>query len=206
MDKIVTLKEIYDEAVACKSSLENQANGIGRNVMVYLHWSAGLYHQIWQDYHINIDDKGNCHMTGDFDDIKYHTYKRNTGSIGVSLCACYGAELNGSPSNPKPMLGEYAPTSAQIEKMAQVIAVLALALDLYGSYGELLKERVWTHYEAAVKDDYAPWGWDPDCRWDLSVLTDDGVYGEGGDTLRGKAIWYYNIYKEQGIPEEYLGD
>ena len=87
-----------------------------------------------------------------------------------------------------------------------LIPVLALALDLYGSYGDRLKERVWTHYVAAVEDNYAPWGDDPDCRWDLSVLTDDDVYGEGGDTLRGKAIWYYNLYKEQGIPEEYMGD
>ena len=45
-----------------------------------------------------------------------------------------------------------------------------------------------THAEAADLDGYGP---DTTCeRWDLAVLKNDDEWMSGGDTLRGKAIFY----------------
>jgi len=206
MDKIVSLKEIYDEAVACKDSLENQAAGVGRQVMLYLHWAASGYNSTWNDYHICILGDGELHMMGDFDKIKSHTWHRNTGAIGISWSACLDATLPWDGGDYRADFGTYPPTKEQIEKMAQVVAVIMMGLDLTGKYGEGFKKHVLTHCEAAVEDDYGPGSGDPETRWDLFQTSDDDEPWTGGDTIRGKAIWYWQQYKENGIPEEYLGD
>lgn len=97
-------------------------------------------------------------------------------------------------------LGDYPPTAAQIEAMAQVVAVLAKALWL-----TIDRDRVLTHAEAAdnvdgllpVGDEYGP---QTTCeRWDLQYLgtdespqwtTDYDDPWTGGNIIRGKAIWY----------------
>ena len=125
-----------------------------------------------------------------------HTWLRNTGSIGIALCACYGATSND--------LGDYAPTAKQIDALAQVIDRVATALWL-----TIDKEHVMTHGEAANNEDglrphpcYAWWNDEEgngDTRGDLEYLgtsesprynpfATDG--SRGGDVLRGKANWY----------------
>lgn len=186
----VTLSELKQLALGSKSSLWAQAQGVGRDVKLYLHWSAGHYGQFFDDYHINIDQDGSIYVTtNDFSQIKSHTYKRNTGAISISLACCYGATTENLASEP--------PTAAQIEAMSQVIAVLCKALDLTVDI-----YRVMTHAEAANNLDglnpkYEANGY-PDgkygpgfsCeRWDLWFIP--GVAkGEGGNVLRGKAVWY----------------
>jgi hypothetical protein len=186
----ITLAELKELALQSKTNLWSAARGIDRDVKLYLHWSAGHYGQFFDDYHINIDQDGSVHVTtNDFSQTKSHTYKRNTAAIGISLACCYGATKNN--------LGNEPPTSIQIESMSQVVAVLCKALDLTVDI-----YRVMTHAEAANNLDglnpnyenngypggkYGP-GFSCE-RWDLWFIP--GVpKGEGGNVLRGKAIWY----------------
>lgn len=85
-------------------------------------------------------------------------------------------------------MGSYAPTAAQTDKLAQVVAVLVQGLALDAS-----PEVVITHCEAALADGYGPYSGDPETRWDLWYMRDspgDGVMKPGGDVMRGKAQWY----------------
>jgi hypothetical protein len=191
----VTLLELNQLALQSKSELWSAAQSVGRDVKLYLHWSAGRYGQFFDEYHINIDKDASIYVSsGNLHTIKSHTYKRNTGAIGISLACCYNATTDS--------LGYQPPTDMQIEAMSQVIAVLCKALDL-----TIDIYRVMTHAEAAnnmdgLNPDYEVNGY-PDgkygpgfsCeRWDLWFIP--GVpKGEGGNVLRGKAIWY----QQQGV-------
>jgi hypothetical protein len=187
----VTLAELKQLALQSKNDLWNQAQSIGRDVKLYLHWSAGHYGQFFEDYHINIDKDGSIYISTDnLAELKSHTYKRNTGAIGMALACCYQANTND--------LGPEPPTTAQIESISQVVAVLCKAIDLTCDI-----YRVMTHAEAAnnidgINPEYEDNGY-PDgkygpgfsCeRWDLWILKTGDVPGSGGNTLRGKAIWY----------------
>lgn len=186
-----TLAEIGELALQSKNNLWSAAESMGRDVKLYLHWSAGHYGQFFEEYHINIDQDGSIYVsTDDFSQLKSHTYKRNTGSIGIALACCYNATTTD--------LGPEPPTTEQIETLSQVVAILCKALDLTVDI-----YHVMTHAEAANNLDelypgyedngypdgkYGPgYSWE---RWDLWVLTTNDVPGRGGNTLRGKAIWY----------------
>lgn len=187
----VTLAELNQLALQAKNNLWNQAQSVGRDVKLYLHWSAGHYGQFFSDYHINIDQDGSIYVsTDDLATVKSHTYKRNTGAIGIALACCYNATTND--------LGSEPPTSLQIEAMAQVIAILSKTLDL-----TIDIYRVMTHAEAANNLDglnpnyeyngyhdgkYGP-GYSCE-RWDLWLLKTGDVPDSGGNTIRGKANWY----------------
>lgn len=176
----VTLSELKQLALQAKSSLWEQADSLGRDVKLYLHWTAGHYGQFFSDYHINIDADGSIYIsTNDFAEVKSHTYRRNTGAVGIALACAYNATTRN--------LGLEPPTGQQIEVAAQVVAVLAAALDL-----TIDRQRVMTHAEAADDDNYGPL---TTCeRWDLWYF--EGVAkGEGGNVIRGKANWY----KNQGV-------
>lgn len=61
---------------------------------IYLHWTAGRYHQLFSDYHLLI--KGNGALvasTPDFTDVLAHTWNRNTGSLGIALCCAKDAVM-----------------------------------------------------------------------------------------------------------------
>lgn len=188
--KKVTLSQLKQLALSSKERLWRDAKSMGRDVKLYLHWSAGRYGQFFDDYHINIDSDGSVYVSGDdLAAMKSHTYKRNSGSIGISLCACYGATMDN--------LGEFPPTTEQIEAMSQVIAVLCKALDL-----TIDLYRVMTHAEAANNLDGINPGYEANgqpqgrygpgytCeRWDL-WLFHGAAAGTGGNILRGKAAWY----------------
>lgn len=161
---------------------------------VYLHWTAGWYGQCYDSYHICIDKGGEIYLMCDnsLTEVKAHTWQRNTGAVGVSLCCCGDATATADGSRID--LGSEPPTAQQIESMAEVVAVLAdefqLPLDT--------DEYVMTHYEAAKRDGYAP-GQDPDCRWDLWKIPDyygaEGRLDDGGALIRGKAAWYQRQWR-----------
>lgn len=197
--KRVTLKDIQTLAEKARIQLWEDAKNMQRDVKIYLHWTAGRYGQRFNDYHINIDQDGSLWVsTDDFSEMLPHTWHRNSGSIGIALDCAYGATSED--------FGEYPPTAAQIETMAQVVAVLAKALWL-----TIDRDRVLTHAEAADNvdgllpegDEYGPCN---GCeRWDLEYLgTDESPewtvdYDDprtGGNVLRGKAIWYQNKMQE----------
>lgn len=171
----VTLAQLKQLALQAKNDLWTLARANGRDVKVYLHWSAGHYGQFFSDYHINIDKDGGVYVsTDDLAAVLAHTWRRNSGAIGVSLAACYGATTKNWGAEP--------PTIEQIEAMAQVVCVLADALDLTIDY-----DRVMTHAEAANEDGYGPLQtWE---RWDLWMIP-GAAPSDGGNIIRGKANWY----------------
>lgn len=189
----VTLEDLKGMVENARDAIWEQAKSQGRNPKVYLHWSAGRYDSVFDDYHINITGAGKIFVTtNDLSEIKSHTWRRNTGSIGISLCCAYNATSYD--------LGEYAPTDIQIETIAKVIDVVATGLWL-----TINKEHVLTHGEAADNEDgiwcHDPYGPKNGCeRWDLEFLetSESPKYDpwdeehRGGSILRGKAIWYHN--------------
>ena len=193
----VTLGEIKQLAYAAKDSIWEEARSLGRDVKIYLHWSAGKYDQIFSDYHINITGDGGIYATtNDFSEVLAHTWKRNSGSIGISLCCAYGADTRS--------LGNYAPNITQVDFMSQVGCIIADAWDL-----TIDLKRVMTHGEAADNEDglyvHENYGPKTTCeRWDLEYLNieksvrfnpwaTDG--SRGGDIIRGKMLWYRNVKK-----------
>lgn len=190
----ITLEELKDMAENCREFIWEQARAYGREPKIYLHWTAGHYGQYYlNDYHIAIDYDGSIYVEHDLDEVLAHTYRRNTGAVGITLACCVGATSDD--------LGSEPPTAEQIEVMAQVITVVADGLWL-----TIDKDHVMTHGEAADNEDgiypHDPYGPKSTCeRWDLEYLgtsesplfnpyTTDG--SRGGDVLRGKAIWYHN--------------
>jgi len=193
----VTVEELKQMASDQREAVWSQAESVGREPKIYLHWTAGHYFQKFADYHINITADGTIWlMTEDLSEVLAHTWKRNTGSIGVTLCCACGATTND--------LGDEPPTENQINAMAKVTTALCDGLWL-----TIDKNHVMTHGEAAANEDglhphpaYAVWEdecGDGDVRWDLEYLgTDESPEyapwdldgARGGDVLRGKAQWY----------------
>ena len=196
----ITLEGVKQMASDARESIWEQAKTYGRDPKIYLHWTAGHYDQHYDDYHISIGQKGDINLMVDsLDEVVSHTWRRNSGAVGVALACAAGS---GSES-----LGDEPPTAAQIEAMAQVICALADGLWL-----TIDKVHVLTHGEAANNEDgetgyHNPYAWwndsyeDGNTRGDLEYLgtkespsynpdAEDG--SRGGDVLRGKALWYHN--------------
>ena len=171
-----SLRQVAELALKARGSISQ----------LYLHWTAGRYGQIYDDYHLNIDADGTIYRTcTSLTERKSHTWRRNSGSIGIALCCALGAVANNGYDAD---LGSFAPTTAQTEKMAQLLAVVAIGLGL-----KLDQSTVMTHCEAALLDGYGPCSGDAETRWDLWYMRDspgDGVMKPGGQVLRGKALWY----------------
>lgn len=195
----VDLTELMDNAYASKWNLQQKAYANGRDVQIFLHWTACPYGRYYGSYHVNIDYDGSIILTADLDETLSHTYMRNSGSIGLTLCCCYGATTDDP--------GDQPPTQEQIETMAKCIAVLSEALDI-----PIDKQHVLTHGEIADCEDGSPEYFDGlygpkngATRWDLEVLWDKNdespvfnPYDEehrGGTILRGKGNYYkYKFY------------
>ena len=199
----VTLSELGQVAANSREALWGSAKSAGlENPLIVLHWTAGHYGQYWPDhYHIHVDENGEIYLSvNDLSEVLSHTWKLNRGTVGVTLCCAVGATTED--------LGDEPPTSAQIEKMAQVIAVLCANLWLTCNRRDI----VMTHGEAGddsnLYDDEDLYGPQNDCeRWDLQYLgtdespeyTDD--YDDpttGGNVLRGKAAWYQAEWNRKG--------
>lgn len=192
----VTIDELRQLASDARESIWAQAEAYDREPKIYLHWTAGHYGQYYlNDYHVAIDYDGKIYVDSPLDEVLAHTWKRNTGSVGITLACCVGATSAD--------LGDEPPTNAQIEAMAQAIVAVAdglwLTIDI---------NHVMTHGEAADNEDgiepheeYGPKTTVE--RWDLEYLgTDESPTFEpwatdgsrGGDVLRGKAQWYRNLW------------
>ena len=161
---------------------EAQANR-GKIKHIYLHWTAGRYEQFFDDYHLNIDGEGKVYRTcSSLDELKAHTYKRNSGAIGITLCCALGASWQGA----EPDLGNYPPTTLQLVALAKVVAVLCVGLGLALDEGAVM-----THAEAALVDGYGAGSGDSETRWDLYwVLNGEGKLIRGGDHIRQLAQYY----------------
>lgn len=154
---------------------------------LFLHWTGCPYGQVFDAYHINIDEHGEIYLTcRTLHDRKEHTWHRNTGAVGITLCCAYKADLSshGVPD----YKGLCPPTALQIEQMAIVVAILCRELEL-----EISFDTVRTHAEVADQDDYGPAKHPSDMRWDLYRLTDlpdTQNLCPGGVVLRKKAKAY----------------
>ena len=188
----IDLIELRNMADSARDDIWEIASNLGREPKIYLHWTAGHYFQKFNDYHINITGDGKIYAsTNNLADILAHTYHRNSGAVGISLCSCVGATTGD--------LGDEPPTAAQIESMAQAICAVANGLWL-----TIDVPHVMTHGEAADNIDglflHDPYGCITTCeRWDLQYLgtEESPAYisnyedpGTGGNVLRGKANWY----------------
>ena len=194
----VSIDELRQMASDARESIWAQAEAYGREPKIYLHWTAGHYGQYYlNDYHVAIDYDGKIYVDSPLDEVLAHTWKRNSGSVGITLACCAGATSAD--------LGDEPPTDAQIEAMAQAIVAVAdglwLTIDI---------NHVMTHGEAADNEDgiepheeYGPKTTVE--RWDLEYLgTDESPAFEpwatdgsrGGDVLRGKANWYRNVWAD----------
>lgn len=143
---------------------------------IYLHWTAGRYSQPFPHYHLNIDSDGTLHTDMDsFMEFKSHTWRRNSGAIGISIEACKDATIDSQGNNIN--YGDYPPTQEQIDMMAKVVAKLCVEIGLN------IDGDVWTHAEVANFDGYGIGDGDPDLRWDL--------YGIGWK-IRQRAREYVN--------------
>ena len=147
----VTLNELSAMASDAREAIWEAAQEYGREPKIYLHWTAGHYHQKFDDYHVNIDKDGRIFVsTDDLSEVLAHTWRRNSGSVGITLDCCAGATSDD--------LGSEPPTLKQIETMAQCIQVVADALWL-----TIDIKHVMTHGEAAdnadglhTHEDYGP--------------------------------------------------
>lgn len=181
----MSLADLRIMAEKSKAKLQELADRAGRPVKIYAHWTAGHYGQLFSDYHISIDGDGTVYSSvDDLSTTLNHTYRRNSGAIGLALCCAYGAR---STNN----LGPEPPTDKQIEVLAQLTAALAIDLAI-----PIDIQHVMTHAEAADNMDgddrwHIPYG--PNAtveRWDLWVVKAGDQPGSGGRIIRGKALWY----------------
>ena len=176
--KPISVEEVKSACIASRNYID----------AVYLHWSAGRYGQVYEDYHVSIDYDGRIYFPdndGDFTVFREHTWKRNTGSVGIALCGCFDATANNGINCD---FGSNPVTQSQIEIMSWLVA-------MFVRYAGVDMDSVLTHCEAAFRDGYGPYSGDPETRWDLWFLPDSGKNGKmmpGGDTIRGKAQWYLN--------------
>lgn len=196
----VTLRDIFNMCRDSYNDIWRAAENCGRDVKLYLHWSAGRYSQFWNDYHIQVDSDGKLYVP---DGITFATrlagtYYRNSGSIALSVLGCYDATTGDD-------LGSEPPTPAQLESLYMATCVCADSLDL-----TIDKNHVMTHGEAGDNEDdiepHEPYGPKTTVeRWDLEYLGTDespsyNPWDEdlrGGTIIRGKANWYRTYYNQE---------
>ena len=88
----VSLAEVAEIAGYSREAIWDIARKYGREPRIYVHWTAGGYNSTYADYHINITGDGRIFAsTDDFSDVLAHTYRRNSGAVGISLCCAYNA-------------------------------------------------------------------------------------------------------------------
>jgi len=156
---------------------------------IVFHWSAGRYDQVFNDYHYNITynpktKQAKIVKTCESDDeLKAHTWHKNTGRIGIALACCYNATSEN--------LGNYPPVEAQIEMAC------ALAGQLIKKYN-LPPEEIKSHAEWATLDGYGPGSDDPETRWDLWIP--NWKNGKNlSQVMRDKSLWYSEHGEEDPV-------
>jgi hypothetical protein len=147
------------------------------------HWTAGTYSQVFDDYHFCITYDGklaHVKQTRSLREKGAHCWRRNTGNIGISLCA---------------MAKGYPVEDHQVEVAAKLTAELCFlfGLDPNGHYvapvidkdgnttGLTFQAQVLAdHKYYAAKDGYSA------LRWDI---------GDVEPIMRRKTLWYYSKLK-----------
>ncbi|WP_303063633.1 peptidoglycan recognition protein family protein [Acidaminococcus massiliensis] len=184
------------EEIKRQDVLELARRARGRIQKIYLHWTAGRYDQLFPEYHLLIRGDGSLvTSTRDWTRALPHTWNRNTGALGIALCCAKDAVLYGDGTFD---LGDYPPTSLQVESTSILLAALSDVWKL-----PLEPAHVMTHAEAADLDGYGPSmaGTPAFERWDLWKLKDyDGVWRSGGAVLRGKGLYYQWLAKQRRQP------
>lgn len=182
---LISLRELVDLARSAKGQIHH----------IYLHWTAGRYEQFFDDYHLNIDGKGNVYQTcNQLTDLKAHTYQRNSGAIGIALCCALDASWTGE----MPDFGTVPPTFEQLETLCRVVALLSLVLEL-----PIDAETVMSHCEAASRDGYGPGSGDAETRWDLAYLPNFRFKVMG--SYRGGPFVRYYAQNYRRLVEDGLG-
>ena len=207
---------VQDPVVIDEDTLRRMARAVRGGIRhIYLHWTAGHYGQVYDDYHLCIDQNGQVYVNCEnLTDLKNHTWQRNVGAIGIALCCgafanCWEPTRRAAwevesafevPHKPQPDaalvdFGPEPPTPVQVEVMAKIVAILCDELCL-----PVNEDTVMTHCEAAFQDGYGPGDCDPDMRWDLWFLPDVALHGElypGGDLIRDKVVFYQREMAEE---------
>lgn len=159
---------------------------LGAPKNITMHWTAGSYDQTFDDYHWCVTGSGGVVQTLSMGVKGAHTWHRNTGNIGISLCCC--------PS-------DHPALTVQLEHAAKLIAELChrygidpratIVLPAYrregtpdgpddalvATGGSITAPIVTDHAFFAHHDGYFPE------RWDIGSLL---------DPLVGKARWYFD--------------
>lgn len=188
------LKQVRDNVIKNVYPVIQQQGS--SNTMITLHWTAGHYDQLFDDYHMCIDGSGNVHVMQDLDNKGAHCYRENTNNLGISACSNYGSELNGdgytgySTYNP----GSEPVNALQLEAMATLVYLCCVTWALPLS-------QVFTHGERCLlRQDLYDY---PAERWDLDILvpechvrTEDGVHTSGGNWIRNRA---HEIARMNGV-------
>lgn len=123
---------------------DQQHQPLGKVTQVVLHWTAGGYAQCYDSYHFNIAYDAKVPRACVVKSLKLtqkgqHLWKRNTGAIGVTLCAMGTAQLKVQP--------------------LQEQAAAELCAELLRHHRLTLKELT-DHAEWAQVDGYYPERWD----------------------------------------------
>lgn len=128
------------------------------------HWTGGTYGDIdHSDYHAVIGHGGKIFITRDFDEAGAHTWMRNTGNLGVAMACC--ADMGTVYADGTVMdWGNFPPTREQVERMAEVVAYLAIGIGVP-------QYRIKDHHHWACLDGY---GSD---RVDVMALPGTSEYG-----------------------------
>ena len=69
----VNLTELMDNCYVSKWNLEQAAARQGRDVQIFLHWTACPYGRYYSSYHVNIDYDGTIVLMADLDEVLSHT-------------------------------------------------------------------------------------------------------------------------------------
>ncbi len=164
---------------------------------IIFHWSEGTYTQTFNNYHYNITYDSNTKKAGviktccsDFEP-KDHTWHRNNGRIGISLCCASGLSREN--------LGDFPPAEAQIE------TACALAGRLAHIYS-IKKDEINTHAVWAFIDGYGIHSRDKAIKWDLWIPSwEDGK--NLTQVMKDKTLWYkdqfhLHVDNSDGLYEE----
>ena len=184
-----------------EQELLSMANVAKMNIRkIFLHWTAGAYGQVFDDYHFCIAEDGTFDIPvgrelNALNLLLEHTWRRNSHAVGIAIEACRGASCSYSDDTGLNISwGKKAvPTPEQLDGLARAVAIICFGADI-----PLIPDRVMTHAEIADLDGYGVEDEDPEMKWDL--LRYFGMVGNGGDIIRARAESYLQALQKGVFP------
>jgi len=167
------------EAQKAGFKLPGFAAGGNLNKQIYMHWTASRYNWKNGPYHTTVQGDGSLHKHKKYNQYTGHTWRRNTGNVGISVAAMKDYNWD-----------RYSPKKKQLDAMTGEAAAVAKGWGWKPS--DVSIKNVMTHAEAASNKDgrrptpnYGPtwWGGTGE-RSDLHKLKKTDPDGGGGDKLR----------------------